>query len=189
MARYKYIQNGQQWVKAKAHGVHFAILAAVFILIISLTACLKESTYSDTPIISFQNFSLVYGTDQLGNKIWTGTLKINFTDGDGNFGLPDPDSTTLPQYRYNLFLTKYVKQNGIFTAVPDSDLATPLSYTVPYVAPVGNNKAQKGTITIQIQYYSETADTIMYSFYITDLTLNNSNVAETGEIVFPVSSK
>lgn len=173
----------------KALAVRFAILFAISTLLLALPACMKESSYPDTPVIAFQSFSLIYGNDQLGNKIWTGTLKFSFTDGDGDFGLPDPDSTTLPEYRYNLFLTKYIKQNGVFVAVPDSNLATPLNYTVPYVEPAGNSKAQKGTVTIQIQYYAAPPDTIKYSFYITDLALNKSNVSESNEIIFPASSK
>jgi hypothetical protein len=189
MARCKNIQNGQRRVNNKTLGIRFVIFSGLATLLITLTSCLKEDTYSDTPTISFQNFTLTYGEDQLGNQIWTGTLKFNFTDGNGDFGLPDPDSTTLPNYRYNLYLTKYIKQNGVFVAIPDGDLATSLSYTVPYVEPEGNNKMQKGTITLQIQYYSLTSDTIKYSFYITDLAQNKSNIAETNEIIFPKSEK
>lgn len=174
------IQNG----RLKGYSVSFVGRFAFIALLIFSFGCLKEENFSNIPQITFISHTLVKTTDQLGNKVWNGTIKFEFKDGDGNFGLDTPDSTTLPAYRYNLFLTRFEKKHGAFVEIPDSTLPAPLSYTIPIVEPDGNNKRQKGTVTVVIQYLVQPADTIKYSFYIKDRDLNISNTAVTGEIIF-----
>jgi len=181
MATFNQIKQKSQ---QKGYSVPLVGFFAFITVLLFSYGCMKEETFSNIPQITFISHTLVKTTDQLGNKVWNGTIMFEFKDGDGNFGLDTPDSTTLPAYRYNLFLTRFEKKNGAFVEVPDSILPAPLSYTIPIVEPNGNNKRQKGTVTVVIQYLVQPADTIKYSFYIKDRDLNISNTTVTGEIIF-----
>jgi len=119
----------------------------------------------------------------MNNRGKTGELVFDFVDGDGDIGLPQPDSISTDTTNYNLFFTLYEKLDGEFLKVY---LATPLKYRIPFIEMEGQNKTLKGEIKVELSYYLIHGrleyDTIMYEFYLIDRALHKSNVETTPEI-------
>lgn len=70
----------------------FAILSSMV-----LVACEEIKSYPETPSVKYvPPFNLFKTTDVLGNEIIIGKLKFEFTDGDGDLGIDQPDSSGLP---------------------------------------------------------------------------------------------
>jgi hypothetical protein len=156
---------------------------SVIILIITVTlgSCLKIQQLSPIPRIEFTSFTITDTVDILGNNAKGGKLKFYFEDGDGNLGLNPPSSGVTDTT--NLFLTLFRKVNGVMVQAPDNDPLKPSGYRIPYMAPQGQNKLLKGTISITFLYlFYSPGDTIRYDFYVKDRDLNESNVASTSEI-------
>jgi hypothetical protein len=123
-----------------------------------------------------------------------GVLRFSFADGDGNIGLLATD--TLPPYDYNLFVTYFERQNGVFKEIflvtpnyiNDStivyDTAT-FNGRIPILMPAGKNKAISGEIedTLFVNNPLSAFDTIMFEVYIQDRKLNKSNTIQTPPIV------
>ncbi len=172
-------QNGQQ----KGFNItlvgRFAFLVSLSML---LVGCEKQETYPDIPQITYINHTLEKITTDT-RDYWQCNIKFELKDGDGDVGLPTPDSTTLSDYRYNLFFTQLNKNKGLFVEVP-ANPNIPFSYTILPFEPEGNNKQQKATITVKVDYLSYPADTIKLRFYLKDRALNSSNTVETADIVF-----
>jgi hypothetical protein len=154
----------------------------IFLLILSFfTACGDNVSYPDTPLITYQNYSIYLTTDDLGNNIALIKLNIEFTDGDGDVGLKENSLPNAPDsLKYNLFLTLYDYKEGEFKEV--EEVGT-LNYRVPYIERTGQNKAIKGNIYIDIEFQSILYDTIFYSFYLLDRRFHKSNVDSTDVIV------
>jgi len=93
------------------------ILLVIFFLILS--GCPGVESLSDIPYIEFRNFALQEAVDDLGNEIIKGELTFFFQDGDGDVGLPEPD-TVFPgdSSQYNLFLTMFKKENQEYHRFP-----------------------------------------------------------------------
>jgi hypothetical protein len=160
------------------------------IALLTLYACKKPVSYSEIPAISFQTFTKTITTDLLGNKILKGRLAFYLIDGDGNIGFNESDTTSPwspgTEYFNNLHLTFFKMNNGNW--IPDTSFN--LAYRTPYIEPKGQNKTRKCTIMIDIDYeYNSSGqlpfDSIMYSFYLYDRTLNKSNTESTGLILLP----
>lgn len=140
-------------------------------------------TYPDTPVIKFKSFDRFLSEDILGNKIILGKLEIEFTDGDGNIGLNQPDLPDLPDsLKFNLFLTLHEFKNGNLVKVEGTEGI--LNYRVPFMERIGQNKTMKGTITVDIEYKTIEYDTLAYTFYLMDRAFNRSNTDTTFLIVF-----
>lgn len=158
-------------------------IIAVFISAF-FTSCEKIKSYPATPSVTYKSF-WVRDTVLNDNKIRVGTITFDFVDGDGDFGLYQPqedetDSTKL----YNLYFTLYQKVNGTF--VKDTSLRTKPYYPVYYHESMkreGQDKTLKGSIAIKMEYYIINYDTIMYDFFIVDRALNKSNVESTPELI------
>ncbi len=191
MATLKIItQNG----RGKGYSVsslgRFAFLGAMVALLLSF-GCKKEEVYSDIPSITYLSYKTEKGFSN-DNKVWFCTIKFELRDGDGDFGLETPDSTTAPEYRNNLFLKQFNKINGVYIPVPDN-AASPLSKPILYFEAEGNNKQQKATISVRFEHFPNPhtlqlpSDTIKYRFYVKDRALHSSDTIETAEIVFDKS--
>ncbi len=164
----------------------FFILFSGWVLFFS---CRKIESYPEIPSIEFKSFTLsdsIVVIDSMGNWGKTGELIFGFVDGDGDIGLPPPDSTSKDTTNYNLFFTLYEKLDGEFAKVDEDDLATLLNYRIPFIEMEGQNKTLKGEIKVELSYYLIHGrleyDTIMYEFYIIDRALHQSNVETTPEI-------
>ena len=129
------------------------------------------------PFISYQGFTLLLNEDSITER---GILQFSFTDGDGDIGLTQAD--TLPPYDFNLYITYFEKQNGVYKKV---DLPSTLNARIPVLTPSGNIKSIKGDIqdTLYVNNPASTFDTIKFEVYIVDRALHQSNVIETPDIV------
>ena len=123
-----------------------------------LSSCLKPQEFPLEPIIEFDSFSVMRDS---------AVLTISFTDGDGDIGYKESDTTGnfAPDklYHHNLFL-EYYDLSG-------NDIS--FLYRVPYLTPNGNNTALKGKIevTLEPSYFnplSSQSDTVMYKITLVD---------------------
>ncbi len=147
-----------------------------------LQACYKPDEFPDEPSLTFEEFKVKDDS--------TARLKVSFTDGDGNIGLKEGDTTGKfspgSRYHYNLFLEYYEKQNGKWV---HRDLDPPFYYRIPPLKPKGQSKALKGDIEVELEptYFDPTSpyDTIKYSIKLADRELNESEAVETDPIIVP----
>ena len=154
----------------------------LFFLAFLLGSCEEIVSYPEIPAIDYQSFELFTTTDALGNNILLGKLNFNFTDGDGDLGLEEPDSTDMPDsLLYNLYLSLYEKIDTGFVKVED---LSSLSFRVPYIERNGQNKTLTGVITIDLEYKIIEYDTFFYTFYIVDRQFNKSNVDSSEVLIF-----
>ncbi|MFB6257095.1 MAG: hypothetical protein ABEH38_00250 [Flavobacteriales bacterium] len=145
-------------------------------------ACYPPDDFPPKPEIEFKKFEKADN-----NKAY---LTISFTDGDGNIGLKEGDTTGKfspgNRYHHNLFLEYYEKQNGDWV---HRDLDPPFYYRIPPLEPKGKSKALKGDIRVELEptYFDpgSSYDTIKYSIQLADRDLNESNIVETDPIVTP----
>ncbi len=155
------------------------------------SSCKKYEDYPPEPTIEFMDFILLRDAQGIDQR---GVLRFSFADGDGNIGLLATD--TLPPYDYNLFVTYFERQNGVFKEIflvtpnyiNDStivyDTAT-FNGRIPILMPAGKNKAISGEIedTLFVNNPLSAFDTIMFEVYIQDRKLNKSNTIQTPPIV------
>ncbi|MCK4879765.1 MAG: hypothetical protein KAS82_03860 [Bacteroidales bacterium] len=138
--------------------------------------------YPDEPVVDYQGFGLYISVDALGNTTLIGQLTFDFTDGDGNLGLPPLVDTTelnLPDtVKYNFFLQLYDLQDYDYVEIPDEDGGL-LKYRIPYL----DKQPLSGTMDLKIYYPVIKYDTIYYTFYIFDRDYNRSNTDTTDIIV------
>ena len=145
-----------------------------------LSSCLKPQEFPLEPIIEFDSFSVMRDS---------AVLTISFTDGDGDIGYRELDTTGnfAPDklYHHNLFLEYYEKDDALGW-VRGKDLSgndISFLYRVPYLTPNGNNTALKGKIevTLEPSYFnplSSQSDTVMYKITLVDRSLTESNKVE-----------
>lgn len=160
----------------------------IFCAVVLLTAgCLKQTDFPDEPEIVFNDF-IQYPDSAI--------LVIDFTDGDGNFGLEQSDTTGsyCPiecEFYWNFFCEYYEKENGewvhqyIDWTNPEN---LPFYYRVPRIAPSGQNPALEGEIRVTMKpfYYLLTDnDTARFEVRIADRSLNVSNTITTPEFIKP----
>jgi hypothetical protein len=155
-------------------------------LIVMVSACMQLDEYPNEPKITLESFT----TADSG-----ATLILNFTDGDGNFGLEQTDTSGVfanCRNRYNIFCEYYEKQNNVWQHVEldpclDPDII-PFYYRAPFTSPLGQYKAQKGSIELFINplYYLPSGfDTCKFQITVMDRDLNLSNTVWTSEFLKP----
>lgn len=148
---------------------------SILLLIVLMDACKHAESYPPEPQISLNTYSFADDT-AAGNDVKLLTIKINFTDGDGDLFTPYEDTTTL---RGKAHLTIYKKVAGDFVQVPDSFWKVPYTYTFPY-DPVmdrnGQNKTQKGAIEFSTIFFpGYPFDTIQVGVTVMDMSFHQSN--------------
>ena len=157
-----------------------AILLSAFFLMISCNDV--EQVYPDEPVVDYRGFGLYIITDALGNSTLVGQLTFDFTDGDGNLGLPpllDTTELNVPDtVKYNFFLHLYDLQGYDWIKIPEEDGGI-LKYRIPYL----DKQPLSGTMDLEISYPVIHYDTIYYTFYIYDRDYNRSNVDSTDIII------
>lgn len=157
------------------------LLALTFLSIAVFVSCGKIQSLPDEPHLEYRSFQIFDTTDILGNQIKGGRLKFYFEDGDGDLGLPAPETEDADSI--NLFMTLYRMTNGSIALAPDNDPYKPTGFRIPYMDRQGQNKILKGNISVIFFYlfYSK-EDTIRYDFYVKDRAGNSSNTATTSVI-------
>ncbi len=150
-------------------------------IILPTLGCLKADEYPKEPRITFKRMEI-----DSQNRA---TLYLDFTDGDGNFGLEPGENTQLPDScvkRYNLFIDPFEMQHGAWVNVTDdpciSSSNIPLYYSVPWAKPSGQIPSQKGEIKIELSdgwYKVNQYDTLRFEIYILDRDFQKSNVLTT----------
>ena len=161
----------------------FIIKIALTVIIFLINGCGEIVSYPDNPIVKFKGFTLFRSVDILGNNILLGKLEIEFTDGDGDIGIQQPNLPDIPDsLKYNLFLSLHQIKNAQEVKIegPEGEL----NYRVPYIERTGQNKTLKGTIYVDIEYKTLEYDTIFYTFQLLDRSFKRSNTDTTALIVF-----
>jgi hypothetical protein len=147
-----------------------------------LGGCLRTEEFPVEPVITYKEFK-AFGD--------SASLVIKFTDGDGDIGLGQGDTTGAyapgQTYYHNFFVEYYKLDNGVWS--PPFVFALPLYYRVPVVTPTGQNKALEGEIAVALKPYptlpGTSGDTIRYSVKLVDRALHESNVVYTEGVVVP----
>ena len=159
------------------------LVLSIWLLLFLLVACEETGPeYPDEPVIDYQGFSLFTMEDELGNITLMGRITFDFTDGDGNLGLPELDENTNPELpdslKYNFYLQQYDLNGYEFVKVPEENGGL-LKFRIPYL----DKQPLKGTIDLDISYPIIIYDTVFYTFYIVDRSFNQSNTDSTDVIV------
>ncbi|MGM0612467.1 MAG: hypothetical protein ACQESM_03035 [Bacteroidota bacterium] len=158
------------------------ILTYGFVLlsgILLLTSCTEEEDYPIEPKIEFENFKKI-------NNDSTGIITLSFTDGDGDIGLKDSDTTDpyTGEYFYNFFLYIFEKNNGQYDSV-ETDI--PFHGRIPELEGVQEGESIKGEIDIEVDIYSMDifipADSVVFDIYIVDRALHHSNTVRSPLII------
>ncbi|MEZ4799018.1 MAG: hypothetical protein R2809_04405 [Flavobacteriales bacterium] len=150
-----------------------------------LNSCLKTEVIPTIPEIKFNSIQ------NFGDSI---NILIDFTDGDGNFGLEQGDTSGIFDdclRTFNLYAEYYEKVNGewVHTSLDPcaNPNAVPFYYRVPWAKPTGQNPTQKGTITLAMKtyYFPNDNDTLRFDIKIVDRDMQESNTISTAEILKP----
>jgi hypothetical protein len=159
-----------------------SVLAILFLFFLGSACNQIDPVYPDEPIIDYTGFGLFIAIDALGNKNLMGQLSFDFTDGDGNVGLPPLIDTTelnVPDtVKFNFFLQLYDLQGFEFVQIPDEEGGI-LKYRIPFL----DKQPLRGTMDLEISYPVIKYDTIFYTFFIFDRDYNRSNTDTTDVIV------
>lgn len=154
-----------------------------FNLLLLLDSCLDIKSYPPEPVITFKEF-----------RYADTTLIFDFSDGDGNFGIPSYDS--IPPfnfgspYYYNL-IVKFEEKTDSGFKVPDNFVDPEMlnSRIMDVPQPTGQNKTMRGSIEYKfrealgrIDYHMP--DTFRFRCYIYDLDLNKSNELVTPPLTY-----
>jgi hypothetical protein len=164
----------------------------LFVTFLALAACNREEDLPDEPVIN----TVEYLEDEKD-------LVINFTDGDGNFGLPadfiDPpfqaweDSVNgiINKNHNNLWLEVFVKESGIY-ALLETPNPYGFDFRIPFLTPQGQNKQLRVTATYDLLDLDDfistgvlnVGDTMRFDVTLVDRDLNFSNtVVSEGHIL------
>jgi len=155
-----------------------------FILTLFIQGCELESVdYPPEPQIEFRNTQIEIGENALNQQQINIKLTFYLIDGDGDVGLTQNDID--PPYDANFFPSFYGIKNGIQKI--DTTFIAKL-YRIPYVGDLGQDNTLKAEVSIDFEYpfndqFPFPYDSIVYSFYMVDRSLNESNVAWTDTIV------
>jgi hypothetical protein len=147
------------------------------------SSCLESERFPDEPRLTSGRLDI----DGSG-----ATMVLGFTDGDGNFGLEEGDTSGLfaPCIRsWNLYAEYYEKEDGQWVREPldpcddPSDVA--FYYVIPWAKPTGQNQTQEGEIRIDMATWNLQSDndTVLFKVKIVDRDMNESNVLELGPYV------
>jgi hypothetical protein len=176
-----------------------AFAAIVFLLL--LNSCKEKEIYSNIPLLDYNSVYFLQsdGKDSLMKLIFS------FKDGDGDIGLGSADTfapfnpvfdslteASLNKYYFNCYVGYKEKVGGVFVPyIPIGSTDTfAYNFRVQNLTPEGRHKAIRGELELDIpispsqrQSLFDT-DTVIYSIYIYDRSLNQSNEIETPPIIW-----
>jgi hypothetical protein len=155
----------------KSHILLFVLSLALY------SACVKKKTYSTEPEIAFKSFYPFPGD--------SADFTITFSDGDGDIGKVQEDSTK------NLFMTYYYKDTITqkFVGLYNSFLNDTVRFTYTIRKPKDQyaGKPISGEISVKINEYRHDPKfkNLKYVVYIVDNANHKSNVITTPELIAP----
>ena len=159
-------------------GSFFKYLLIFSVVAVVTYACVKKTTYPTTPTIEFKEFIPFVGD--------SADLKVNFTDGDGDIGVTDSDSTRTFWYTYYYLDTLTNKYRGYVTTNLITGLEDTLrnSYIIKSPSDSYKGKPISGEISVRLQKFrhSKKVKNVKYVFYLYDEAGNKSNIVSTPEI-------
>ena len=159
-------------------GSFFKYLLLFSIVAVVTYACVKKTSYPTSPTIEFSEFTPFVGD--------SADLKINFTDGDGDIGVAENDSTRTFWYTYYYLDTLTHKYRGYVTTNLITGLEDTLrnSYTIKSPSDSYKGKPISGEISVRLQKFrhSKKVKNLKYVFYLFDEAGNKSNIVTTPEI-------
>ncbi|MBS1626138.1 MAG: hypothetical protein JST83_19110 [Bacteroidetes bacterium] len=165
------------------------VVIACLALLIGLCSCVKQPNFPIEPHIEFKSLSdTLVRLPNTGTAVDSVQFTLSFTDGDGDFGVPEglTDTTTCPNCvctnhatdslamqvkSVNLFYYQYV------SGFDDSCLSIP-GIATSYIPVAKKYPALQGDIIFSISFEcpgTGTADTQRYSFFIKDRAGHFSN--------------
>jgi len=145
-----------------------------------LGGCRPDKDFSDTPTLEYTT-SIQYKEDRQGTFADIVEVELYFTDGDGDIGL-DEDQTSTPNfcescpYYNNLMAEIYVEEGGV------KEFYSTYNARIKNLTPTGQNKTLEGKLFFQIDVTTRTSDSLHFTFQLIDRALNKSEVAESGLI-------
>lgn len=175
----------------KALGQISAFLGLLSILFFGQSCVKPENEFPIEPRIAYKSYSL--SVNDSGQYLLK--LAMDFSDGDGDLGFSDEDTSTNPEdttSSYNLFAEYYEKINGEFTQITVNYpffFGDTIHYNgrLPILSPRNKTKAIKGEIVYDIDmgFGPSHSNTIKFRIHVYDRAMHKSNEIETPEITFP----
>jgi hypothetical protein len=161
---------------------------ALFIILTSSLGCIKEKQFPREPIIEFQDF-INYVSPR--GTVDSADCIIKFTDGDGDVGLMEGDTSSPANLRL-----KYLYKNltdGKFYPMDGIDSTTVLDtlyfdYRIPNLTPDGQYKALDGSIKAKFRtspVFYPGHKVVKFEIVLRDRAGNKSNMITTNEITLP----
>jgi hypothetical protein len=156
----------------------------VVFLLLALLACNKKIEYPNEPVLAFNSLYFTSDTDK-NTSIITKNIDviIDFTDGDGNLGLPKGDASS--PTNANLFYNTFYKKKGVWTRlVPIAPFPDPSTAWIPTLNSTDSPKPLKGKInaTLTDAFSAKTKkDTMRLEIFVKDNAGNISNTITTSE--------
>ena len=164
--------------------IGFVIGFLVFLT--SIICCERNNDVSPVPKIQYKSFFLKDTVDALGNTVKLGILTFDFTDGDGDIGLPEPSENDPPELQHNLFLNGYyTNSESEIVAMPQTDPNSALKFRIPDFSDQVLGEPYEGTIRVEASFFEIAYPAILYEFYVTDRAGNSSNIETTETIQIP----
>ena len=176
-------------------------LIGLFFLVLAVFSCQKSVEYPIEPAIEYQGFTYLFNADSTFSG--EGIISFSYTDGDGDLGLDDADTTypfgfNDPHY-YNMVVDYLKSENGVFIKTPLLSLHVPsnpadtlvLYDTVTFNARFrrlrdnDDPKAISGTMEykLTVQNPFSPNDTVKFEIHILDRALHESNTILTEPII------
>ena len=169
-------------------------LIGLLFLVLAVISCQKPVEYPIEPKIEYQGFTYLFNADSTFSG--QGILSFSYTDGDGDLGLNDAD-TTYPfgfndTHYYNMVIDYLKCVNGEFVKMPllSWNVQTQSYDTISFNARFKRlrdseePKAISGTMDyiLTVQNPLSPNDTIKFEIHILDRALHESNVILTDPI-------
>lgn len=142
-----------------------------------LWACVKKTTYPTVPEIEYKAFFPYVGD--------SADIQIRFTDGDGDIGVEESDSTRtfwVTYYYRDTITNKYV---GYYRPLFNDTLRT--GYIIKSPSDAYKGKPISGEISVRLQQFrhSKKIKNVKYVIYLFDAAGNRSNIITSPEISVP----
>ena len=155
------------------------------VILLGLLGCVKKPSYPIVPVITFQSMVV--------NSNGSATLKVNFTDGDGDIGYPNDETGAPPDFILEVqqqdasgnYYT--ITEPGIINN-PGTGDTTVFQYHIPDITPDGKYKALSGQIQIALtssNWYIADNINERLVVWITDRAGHVSNRVITPAVVTP----
>lgn len=136
-------------------------------------ACVKKTSYAPTPEIEYKDY-LQISKD-------SANLEVKFTDGDGDIGVSESDSTKtfwITYYYKDSITQKYV---GYYRPLTNDTLR--IGYIVKSPSDAYKGKSISGEISVLVpKRHSKKIKNVKYVVYLLDKAGNKSNVITTPEL-------